>query len=220
MTTEFALNPDGYRLSTHIYKRRDSVDPHFKVTPWDFNMCFGNNIGESILHDGWMYKIGETFATMGRPPVPFCWDRLTEDEAYLNRMKERWAEYRLSNYSDEHVTAVIDSLVNELNVAGACERNYEAWPIWDKEIPLAPTTATNYSEEIAHLREWITERVAWMDNQLEFDPNIITGSISSHHAQSVSHKENDFWYDLQGRRYVNMPTGKGVYIYQGKKRVI
>lgn len=35
LMSEFCQNPDAYRLSTLIYKRRDSVDPRFKITPWD-----------------------------------------------------------------------------------------------------------------------------------------------------------------------------------------
>ena len=217
LTTEWCLNPDGYRLSTYIYKRRDSVDPRFKVCPWDYNMTFGNNIAEALLHNEWMYKKGKILSVqMNKAPVPFWWDRLTEDEAYWNGMKERWAEYRTSNYSDEHIAETIDSLLNELNVEGACDRNYEAWPIWDKEIPLAPTVATNYDEEIEMLRAWIADRLTWMDKQLGFATDGI---------KEIGNERNgadDGWYDLMGRKLANgqKSKAKGIYIHQGNKKII
>jgi spore coat protein CotH len=224
LSSEFALNPDAYRLSTKIYKRRDSVDPRFKMTLWDFNMAFGNNIAEDLLHDEWMFRKGKVVAAqMHKAPVPFWWDRLTEDEAYLNSVKERWAEYRLSNYDNGQITALIDSLVNELNAEGACDRNYQAWPIWDKEIPLAPTKAKNYAEEIANLRQWIENRLAWIDKQLGFNPDDHrTGIIRNWLTQEESSSEADkatVYYDLMGRRLEAMPARKGMYIHNGKKIV-
>ncbi|MBQ3768796.1 MAG: CotH kinase family protein, partial [Prevotella sp.] len=133
------------------------------------------------------------------------------------RMKERWAELRTSTLSDQHVTEMMDSLVNEVTIGGACERNYQAWPIWDKEIPLAPTTATNYDEEIALMREWTKKQVAWIDEQLGFDP---TGIISIQNVPFVKRKDNDDWYDLQGRKFAPKPTARGIYIHQGKKKLI
>jgi hypothetical protein len=32
--------------------------------------------------------------------------------------------------------------------------------------------------------------------------------------------QSDTWYDLQGRKLSGKPTQKGIYIYQGKKRII
>ena len=84
---------------------------------------------------------------------------------------------------------------------------------WDEEIPLAPTTATNYSEEIALMREWIKKQVAWIDGQLGFVP---TSILSIHDAPA----DHDGWYDLQGRKFTNKPTDRGIYIHQGNKEVI
>ena len=214
LMSEFCQNPDAYRLSTFIYKRRDSVDPRFKITPWDYNMAFGNNIAAGdFIYEQWVYEKGQQAGLLGKLPVPFWWKRLTEDEAYWNRMKERWTELRNSTLGDQYVTEMIDSLVNEVTIGGACERNYQAWPIWDKKIPLAPTTATNYSEEIALMREWTKKQVAWIDGQLGFAP---TSILSIHDAPA----DHDGWYDLQGRKFTNKPTDRGIYIHQGNKEVI
>ena len=82
---------------------------------------------------------------------------------------------------------------------------------------MAPTTATNYDEEIALMREWIRKQVAWIDEHLGFNP---TGIISIQNVPSVKRKDNDDWYDLQGRKFTPKPTARGIYIHQGNKEVI
>lgn len=212
LSSEFASNPDGYRLSTNIYKRRDSVDPRFRTTLWDFNLAFGNNVVDAILHNAWMYQYGKLLGLVNLAPVSFWWERLTADEAYVRSMKERWAEYRQSSHTDQHITAVIDSLVSVLNAEGACERNFQAWPIWDKSITLAPNNAKDYQGEIAFLRKWIEERVAWMDKHMGFDPHEQTKIVTSSGRTGALQVEGI--YTLKGQRAVN-PRG-GVFIVRYK----
>ena len=139
-------------------------------------------------------------------------------------MKERWAEYRLSNYSNGQIPAIIDSLVNELNVEGACDRNYRAWPIWDKEIPLAPTKAKSYAEEIANLRQWIENRLTWMDRQLGFDPDEHVIDIVRNRfkpVQSSCEADNAVeYYDLTGRRVDGKRLKPGIYLRNSKSFVV
>lgn len=198
LSTEFALNPDGYRLSTNLYKRRDSVDPRFKTTLWDFNLSFGNSTYAVLIQNSWMYQRGKLLGLIGKQPVPFWWERLTEDKEYLRSMKDRWAEYRLNSYTDQHITALIDSLVSELNAEGACERNYQAWPTWNMQINLAANNATNYPDEIAFLRQWIKDRVAWIDSRLGFDPNGQTTGIAR--FTGAEGLEVEGIYTLNGQR--------------------
>ena len=33
------------------------------------------------------------------------------------------------------------------------------------------TCADNFQDEVAYVKEWLAERIAWMDSQLDFDPN-------------------------------------------------
>jgi hypothetical protein len=106
-------------------------------------------------------------------------------------------------------------LVNVLNVEGACDRNYQAWPIWDKEIPLAPTTAKSYAEEIANLRQWIEDRLAWIDTQLGFDP---TGIIHNRFTQEQSDKAAI--YDLLGRRVEGKRLKPGIYLKNSKLFIV
>ena len=57
LSQEFSGNVDGYRLSTNIYKKRDSQDPRFKTALWDFNLAFGNsNAANAMGTDFWRYQ--------------------------------------------------------------------------------------------------------------------------------------------------------------------
>jgi len=195
LSQEVSHNVDGYRLSTNIYKRRDSVDPRFKTTLWDFNIAFGNaNYYNAERTDTWMFENNRYMDYGDANKVPFWWKRLMKDPAYVKAMKNRWGEYRQGNYSNKHITQLIDSLVDRLEAKGARERNFKAWPRWNRDIWPVPNwhIVNTYAKEINALRQWITRRLKWMDKQLEFDP---TGTLEP--TTEFAHEVAGI-YDLQG----------------------
>ena len=180
LSQEFSANPDAYRRSTNIYKRRDSVDPRFKVTLWDFNLAFGNSYNEPLTNSSWLFYNDPTTNLVRASPVPFWWQRLVEDPYYVDQLKKRWTEYRHKNYTLQNINHKIDSLETMLNVGGASQRNYEAWPNWNENIYLTINVAKNYKDEIAYLRQWIERRMAWLDDKLGFDPSArIPGDVNN-----------------------------------------
>jgi len=98
--------------------------------------------------------------------VPFWWQRLNSDPYYTATLKARWAQYRQSNMSDERIMATIDSLARVLTSHGAMDRNSQAWPRWGCQVWPNHYVATDYADEVAHLKQWITQRLAWIDAQL------------------------------------------------------
>jgi hypothetical protein len=170
LSQEVSNNIDGYRLSTNLYKHRDSVDPLFKTTLWDFNIAFGNvNYCGGDRTDTWIYDNSYT----GNQPnkVPFWWMRLMKDPNYVNQLKIRWQQYRKGFYSDKHIEQTIDSLVNNLDVKEARNRNYIAWSVWNKYVWPVPNwqTVNTYEKEIENLKKWLKERIAWLDNEFEYN---------------------------------------------------
>ena len=99
---------------------------------------------------------------------PFWWERLTEDPAFMQKLKSRWAEYRRGSYSDAHVEAVIDSLTSMLDEIDALDRNFKRWNTWGEPMwgVYAWKEADTYKEEISYLKDWIRKRFSWMDSQL------------------------------------------------------
>ena len=207
LSQEVSSNVDGYRLSTNLYKHRDSKDPLFKTTLWDFNIAFGNaNYCGGYKTNIWIYDNSYTGSEDNK--VPFWWMRLMKDPAYVSQLKARWQQYRQECISDEHIAQTIDSLVNILDVKDARKRNYKAWNVWNKYVWPVPNwqTINTWEKEINHLRTWLKNRIAWLDQQWEYDPT----QTSIENIQNIDSKQITGYYDLQGTP-LNHPK-KGVVI--------
>ena len=182
LAMELSHNVDGYRLSAKIFKRRDSEDPRFKLVLWDFNIAYGNvNYYDGWTWDNWIYQYNDLLRSkLVDNLIPFWWYQLNNDEDYVAQLKQRWGQYRRSNLSDERLMGTIDSLVNVITVGGAEARNSLAYPKWGTYVWPNYYIATDYADEIAWLKQWIMDRIAWMDEQLEFDstPGPIAGDIN------------------------------------------
>ena len=167
---ELCHNVDAYRLSGKFFKRRDSEDPRFKMVAWDTDLAYGNaKHRQAWRTDTWMYMHNDIMYQEGEVYlVPFWWQRLNSDPDYTSLLRERWAQYRQGNLSDENIMAVVDSLAAELTAGGAEARNSQAWPRWGVWVWNNYYVATSYDDEIAHLKQWLLERIAWMDKELGF----------------------------------------------------
>ena len=161
LSQEFSGNIDGYRLSTNIYKKRDSVDPRFKTALWDFNLAFGNSSAANATEtDFWRYQNNYFTNYNCYNKVPFWWMRLMEDPSYVIKLKERWVQYRKENYTIDNIYNKIDSITSFLKEYDALERNNNAWKMFNN---------STYDMEINNIKTWINKRIAWMDEQLEYN---------------------------------------------------
>lgn len=166
LSTEFCHNVDGYRLSTNLYKYRDSKDPRFKTSLWDMNLGFGNaDYNNGWRTDTWAYNFND-IASGDNQLVPFWWYKLLKDDAFMKEVKERWELYHETSYSDKNIELTIDSLTTLLNAKGAQERNSQAWPRWGRYVWPNQYVAQSYDDEISYLKSWIKERLIFMDRAL------------------------------------------------------
>jgi len=221
LSQEVSGNVDAYRLSTNIYKHRDSVDPRFKTTIWDFNLAFGNNReNNGELTDYWLF-LNKYINPAEKSKVPFWWARMMQDPEYVKLLKARWAQYRKENYSDEHLNNTIDSLVAILDAKGARERNYQAFPVWGENIWPVPNynSVNTWEKEISYLKNWIKRRIAWMDEQLDYDPTTIGFGVMM--PDATFKKEITGYYDSKGQRLEH--PRKGIVIIKhsdGTSRIL
>ncbi len=171
---ELGHNVDAYRLSGKFFKRRDSEDPRFKMVVWDMNLAYGNaDYYQGWRTDTWMYKNNNTMNQEGDPQlIPFWWYKLNSNPDYTTALKARWAQYRRSNLREDRIMAKIDSLANVLTSHGAEYRNSEAWPRWGEYVWPNYYVADDFADEISYLKQWISDRIAWMDSQLNYDSSI------------------------------------------------
>ena len=64
----------------------------------------------------------------------------------------------------------VDSLAYVLTVNGAERRNSQAWPRWGEYVWPNYYIADNFADEVSYLKQWLSDRIAWMDEQLDYDP--------------------------------------------------
>ncbi|MFS4493699.1 CotH kinase family protein [Maribacter sp. 2308TA10-17] len=161
---ELSNNVDAFRISTWMHKDKNEK---LKMGPiWDFNLAFGNadycSGGEANV---WAYKYNE------RCPddfwaVPFWWDRLLEDPAFVARLKERWNALRGSTLSDATILAKVDDYVKTLNDGAAISSNFTKWPVLGTYVWPNKFVGSTYNEETAYLIQWIKDRTLWLDNSI------------------------------------------------------
>jgi len=148
-------------------------DPLFKMVVWDMNLAYGNSdYYQGWRTDTWMYKNNNIMNSEGDPQlIPFWWYKLNTDPEYTAALKARWAQYRRNNLRSDRIMATVDSLTTVLTSHGAEQRNSQAWPRWGQYVWPNYYVAYDFSDEVTYLKQWLTDRIAWMDQQLGFDPN-------------------------------------------------
>ncbi|MDQ3046960.1 MAG: CotH kinase family protein [Bacteroidota bacterium] len=163
---EISKNVDGYRLSSFFFKDKQSDGGKLKAGPaWDFNLGWWNaNYCEGELSTGWAYQF-HTVCPGDGWQLPFWWDRLLQDPSYTAQLRCRWNELRLTSLSLPALNNYIDSTANYLNEAQG--RHFTAWPLlgvytWPNPSPLP----ADYAGEITAMKDWIQNRVTWMDANL------------------------------------------------------
>ncbi|MFW6348423.1 MAG: CotH kinase family protein, partial [Cyclonatronaceae bacterium] len=163
LLTELLREIDGYRLSTFMYKDRGKK---LVMGPaWDFNLSLGNaDYIDGWKTEGWYYEdLPENDCYIGCG-VRDWYVRLLEDEAYVQRMQQRWWTYRQGMFSEAHLSGLINDKQQELQEAQ--QRNFERWPILGEYVWPNYFVANTWEEELDWMENWLLERLAWMDSQM------------------------------------------------------
>ena len=160
---EITKNVDAYRLSQYFYKEKDSDGGKIVMGPWwDFNLGFGNSDGcDSYTTNGFESNTG------CRVLHPFWFERLREDPNYRGLTRCMWDAYRADVWSDEAIDAMIDSLATVLAVPSV--RDHARWPRLGQYVWPNVFIGQTYDEEVQFLRDWIDDRMAWLDANIEGD---------------------------------------------------
>ena len=79
------------------------------------------------------------------------------------------------------------------------------------------------SEGLSFAIEREGEMIAVTGDQLVYRSNMVMGTVNKPtviNFATVSNMHDGQWYDMQGRKLVERPTRKGVYIYNGQKTIV
>ncbi|NLJ42525.1 MAG: T9SS type A sorting domain-containing protein [Bacteroidales bacterium] len=221
---ELTNNVDGYKFSTFFYKDKDSRGGKLNAGPlWDFDLCYGNEdyTDFNLQTDTWLYpKFSDYYG--GRI---HWWARMMEDLSYRSLFMSRWKNLRMGPFSTDSVMLFIDNTIDYLGDAVA--RNFERWPVIGEYIWPNYFIGQTYEEEVDYLKDWITDRMNWMDanvmladnvsdnynkQELLVFPNPVRDMINIYLYTDQSSELRTEIYDLLGRKAVirtYMPEGAG-----------
>lgn len=155
---EFVINDDFAAYSTYLYK-----DVRGKVTlgpVWDFNNTFDN------------YKLAtptDKFYLVDRA----WYFMLFKDEAFTERVINRYQTLREGTLSDERLLSFIDE--TEEYLGPAVERDFQVWGyLFDAEnvssaqkVEPDDRNPRSFDEALEQLKGFIVERGAWLDGSIE-----------------------------------------------------
>ena len=151
------LNSDGYGTgSYYVYKKRDvngELGKLFTGPLWDFDFAWDNHDeteGFEVRHE-WLTPM-------------FC-DR--EEGGFLEEVKKQWPLVRENAVKLIEKGGLIDQYYEETKTSAALDRQ-----IWHPD-----QTDFNYKTEVDELKQWITDRIAWIDahfDELDNVTHIIT----------------------------------------------
>lgn len=162
IVNETAKNVDGYRLSTFLYKNRDSEGGKLNLGPvWDFNLAYGN----ANYDDGWKTEGWEVFYDNDSYwRTPFWAMKLMDNSIFKNRFAKRWNELRSTVLSSNYLNSFIDSTTSDFEQARI--RNFERWNVLDSLIWPNFYIGKTYEDEINYLKNWLNNRIKWIDDNI------------------------------------------------------
>lgn len=174
---EVTRNVDGYRLSTYLYKNKESLGGKIKMGPaWDFNIAFGNaDYLNGWKTDGFLYKAMETDAgSKDFWQVPFWWNKLMQDASFRKAVASRWKEVRSSFLNTTSLYATMDSA--QVVLKDPLTRNFQKYPLMGRKIWPNYYVGSTLSDEVNWLKNWMQGRLTWLDAQMALFDSPILGN--------------------------------------------
>jgi hypothetical protein len=161
---EVAREGDSYMRSTHFYKDRGGKLVAGPV--WDYDLGYdavkmqgwGGSPTSSI--EGWQYQgFGGGGMMMGTSD---WFIKLMADQAFLTKVKNRWASLRQGVLSDAQLQARVQTLTKPL--ANAATRNFQKWNILGQSTVGMFTTQTTstWQEQVTIMQNFLLKRCAWL----------------------------------------------------------
>jgi hypothetical protein len=146
---ELMGNQDGnFWSSDYFYKKRG--DPLLYMGPvWDFDISSGNvNYSASV-----------------DPTLPWIrtqaawYAQLFKDPAFEAAVKARWQTVRPQF---DNLTTYVDMYAAQLDQGQ--QNNYARWPMLSEQVWPNTVVEGSYQGEITYLKQWMTNRLAYMDS--------------------------------------------------------
>ncbi len=152
LLNELSKNVDGnLRLSTFVYKDKNNDKLYFGPV-WDYDIAFGN-----VNYDG----CNNTTGWHARKWADWYIQFFSHTE-FDQMVKDRWRELRSGELNE--LNTFIDELAKNMEISQ--KQNFNRWKILNKAVWPNPVITGSYSGEVDYLKDWLTKRLSWMDQEL------------------------------------------------------
>lgn len=228
LLNEATRNVDGYRISTFMYKDRDSENNKLVIgPPWDYNLGWGNaDYCDGGLTTGWASDFN-SICPGDNSQIPFWWQRMLTDIEFLNRLNCRWDELRQGPFHTDSMFVLVDSMGSILSQPAF--RNFNTWDILNTWVWPNNFVGGTYSAELTYLKNWIANRFLWIDNNLPgfaSDCSFLTDSEIKKPSILIFPNPyiNQFYIDIHGKNekkevLISMYDLSGILIFSHQSKV-
>lgn len=140
------------------------VGGKIKMGPiWDFDLAFGNYTIDNPYYNSWTI-IGSSDENAF---IKTSWGNyLMQNKEFRARLSERWREVR-----DKLLNAAFTSIDRySKKIQPSQVENFKVWQIWNTKpgySSWANFNANSYELQIAYLKNFITNRANWIDNNID-----------------------------------------------------
>jgi hypothetical protein len=162
LVTEVGKHIDAYKLSFYMHKKKSTNGGKLHFGPlWDFNLGFGNfDYVCSPDPQGWSYEFQGTCDNSH----PFWVKKLTDIPEVSDQINCRWNQLRNGPLHTDSLMKYIDDRLTEMGDAPT--RNFQRWDILGNYVWPNSYVGDTYEEEVAFLKNWLTTRLTWMDDNM------------------------------------------------------
>ena len=159
---------------------------------WDWNLSFGNaNARDGFNPEGWYWSQLDD--------RQYSWfRRLFQDPDFAQRYADRWGELRTNQFAIVKILARVDELAAQLNEPQA--RNFRRWRVLGRNVWPNAFVGQNFNDEVSFLKQWIRQRVEWMDQEFMFPPTFSTrgGTVKGGTKLELRARTGKVFYTLDG----------------------
>lgn len=161
LISEFNGNTD---MICQVFFFKEREDDHFYTGPiWDADLALENDQTTYPANErmDWTYKVRDTGNWMD-----FV-SRVLSDPSAFAYLQEMWAKLRKKgNFEPDDLAADVDSIRREIRASA--NLNFIRWPYLTQSLSLNPAVPGSWEAEVDRVREFVRNRVAWMDEMLSY----------------------------------------------------
>ncbi len=187
---------DNNVKNTHFSCPDINVNETFLITPWDLDCSLGG-LYEGSHFDEYVKITNLTGNYLFYQMYMYNVDNFRES------MKERWQELSLGIMSPNNFNARLDAYAKRFKESGAWQREYDKWN--NNPVPL------DLEEELEYVKKWYVNNIAALNKVL----GVIADDIPYVFQDTDSY--NIRMYNIDGKRIMSNPTGRRIYIENGRK---